>query len=316
MTKLKIAIWAIGVLIVPGRMAFGAFNDIGVGARPLGLGGAFVAVANDGNALNYNAAGLGFIDEILLSATYAQQFQGLINYNYIGGILPLAAVGALGASIGILSEDADIYEEQTITVSYGKAFSQKFALGVNLKSLGTSFDENNESVRTNPYFAKFSSSALSFDAGVMVKPITGLSLGFSAENLIPADVSISESDEDEVPVNIRVGLAYSLAAIADSIQQESLRDVLKSGLGLLEVAFRDGAGHIHAGAEVWLNQSIAVRAGYAVKSGVSSATTIAVGGSAKIPVSSLSLQLDYAFQILTGDFEDNTTQRVSLNLIF
>jgi hypothetical protein len=317
MTKLRIAICAIGGLIgILTPMTFAAFNDIGVGARPLGLGGAFVAMADDGNAANYNVAGLGYIDTVQVSATYAQQFKGLINYSYVGGVLPLASAGTLGASIGILSEKSEIYKERTMTVSYGKTFSPKFAIGVNLKSFGTSFNENNESVRTNLYFAKTSASAVSFDVGAMAKPVAALTLGVSAENLLPANVSISESGEDNVATNIRVGLAYSLAEIAESTQLESLREVLKSGLGLLEIAFRDGDRQIHAGAEVWLNKSIGLRAGYAVKSGVNSATSIAVGGSAKIPVSSLSLQLDYAFQILTGDFEDNTTQRISLGLIF
>jgi hypothetical protein len=146
--------------------------------------------------------------------------------------------------------------------------------------------------------------------------VTGLTLGASAENLAPANVSISESGEDEVPVNLRFGLAYRLAAIAETTQQESLREALKSAVGLLEIAFRDGDQQVRAGAEVWLNKAIAVRAGYGVKNGVNSATTIAFGGSAKIPISQIHLQLDYAFQILTGDLEDNTTQRFSLNLIF
>ena len=317
MIKLKFGIFLMGILFLLNGIALAAFNDIGVGARPLGLGGAFVAMADDGNAANYNAAGIGYIDEIQLSTTYAQRFQGLIRYNYIGGILPLSSAGTVGVSIGILSEDADIYHEQTFKVTYGKAVSQRLALGVNFKSLGTRFNEDNESVRANPYFEEnTSASAFSFDVGILAKPVSGLSLGLSAENLLPADVSISEANEDKVPVNIRTGLAYSLGAIAETIAQESLREVLKSGVGLLEVTFRDGDRQIHAGAEVWFNQSIGVRSGYAVKSGVNSATAIVVGGSAKIPISTLNLQLDYAFQILTGNLEDNTTQRVSLNLIF
>ena len=317
MIKLKIVISASGLIIALSGIAVAAFNDIGVGARPLGLGGAFVAMADDSNAANYNAAGLGYIDEIQLSATYAQRFQGLIRYNHISGVLTLGTAGAVGVSIGILSEDADIYHEQTFTVTYGKAFSQKLALGVNFKSLGTRFDEDNVSVRSNPYFAeKTSASALSLDVGILAKPVSGLSLGLSAENLLPADVSIFEANEDKVPVNIRTGLAYSLGAIAETIAQESLREVLKSGVGLLEITFRDGNRQIHAGAEVWFSQSISVRSGYAVKSGVNSATAVAVGGSAIIPTSVFNLRLDYAFQIVTGDFEDNTTQRVSLNLIF
>ncbi|MCH8296033.1 PorV/PorQ family protein [Candidatus Poribacteria bacterium] len=318
MTKLKIAICAIWLFIsIFTPITFAAFNDIGVGARPFGLGGAFVALADDGNAANYNPAGLGYIDDIRVSLTTAQRFKGRITYNYIGGVLPLGGAGSLGASIGILSEDSEIYQEQTIRLSYGRAFSQKFSFGVNLTSFGTSFDENNEFVKFNDYFVDTSASAFSLDVGVIAKPVTGLNIGLSAENLIPADVSISELEEDNIPINVRVGLAYNLAAIAENTQQESLREILKSGLGLIEIAFRDGDRHVRVGAEVWLNRSIGLRAGYALKSGVNSATTIALGGSAKISVSTaLALQLDYAFQILSGDFEDNTTQRVSLNLIF
>ena len=316
MTKLKFAISAIGLLILHTGGTFAAFNDTGVGARPLGMGGAFVALADDGDAASYNAAGIGYIDAARISLTTAQRFKGLINYNYIGGVLPLESAGSLGASIGILTEDSEIYKEQTITVSYGRTVSPNLAFGINFKFLGANFDEHNESVRTNPYFAGASAAAISFDLGVMAKPVTGLTLGLSAENLLPADVSISESSEDDVPANIRVGLAYSLASIAESTQQESLREVLKSGLGLIEVAFRDGDRQIHAGAEVWLNRSIGLRGGYSLKSSVNNATSIALGGSARIPIAALSLQLDYAFQILTGDLEDNTTQRLSLNLIF
>ena len=318
---MRIIICAIGLLTLCAGGTFAAFNDIGVGARPLGMGGAFVALADDGNAASYNAAGLGYIDAIHLSLTTAQRFRGLINYNHIGGVLPLRSVGSFGASIGILSEDSEVYKEQTITISYGKTFLQRFAIGLNLKSLSTHFDENNESVsahlkNNHQFFARTSAADYSFDLGMIANPVTGLTLGLSAENLFPTDVSISELGQDAIPQNIRVGLAYRLTAIAATTQQEALREVLKSGLGLFEIAFRDGDRHIHAGAELWLNRAIGVRAGYSLRSGVNRVTGISLGGSVKLPVAALRLQLDYAFQIVTGALADNTTQRFSLNLMF
>ncbi len=315
MANLKVAICAIGLITCAyTSTALGAFRDIGVGARPLGLGEAFVALADDGSAANYNAAGLGFIDETYLNATLAQRFRGLINYQYFSGVLPLGGAGTLGASVGILSEDSEIYTERTLQFSYGKAFSDKFALGVNLKSFGINFDVSEGFVRD--LFAEngTSSSAISADLGVIVKPSAGLSIGLSAENLAPADVSVFDStDADNVPAGLRLGLAYKLAGIAESAKQESLRKVLRSGLGLVDVGIRNGESHVRAGAEVWINSSVAVRAGYGVKNGINSATTLALGGSVKIATI---IQLDYAFQILAGDLEDNTTQRVSFNLIF
>ena len=319
--KVRIAISLIGLLILCAGSAVAAFNDIGVGARPLGMGGAFVALADDGNAANYNTAGLGYINAAHLSMTTAQRFRGLISYNYISGIAPLRSVGSFGASIGILSEDSEVYKEQTIAISYGKAFSQKLALGLNLKSFNTRFDENDESVSThlerNPrFFAHTAAADFSLDLGMMVKPVTGLTFGLSAENLFPANVSVSEAGEDRIPRNLRVGLAYRLTTMAATTKQEALREVLKSGIGLFEIAFRDGNRQIHAGAELWLNKIIGVRAGYSLRSGVNRATGIALGGSVKLPVTALRLQLDYAFQIITGVLADNTTQRFSLNLRF
>lgn len=309
------------VLLVPG-VTFAALNDIGVGARPLGLGGAFVALADDSNAANYNAAGLGYIDAIHIGATRAQRFNGLITYNSVSGIIPFGRIGSIGASLGILAEDSEIYQEQTVRISYGNAIFKQLAIGANLKLFGTSFDEANEFVVENPYFAQTSSSAVSFDLGVIVKPFKSLSLGASVENLLPADMSISDTSVGDtpivpVPMNIRAGLAYKLETIAEmSTQGAVVSNLLKGSLGTFEVASRDDAIYIRTGVEVWLNQSIAVRGGYGVKNGSNSATTLGFGGSAKLPISKTSIQLDYGFQLLSGDFQDNITQRFSVNLLF
>ena len=297
--------------------ATATFNNIGIGARPLGLGGAFVALADDSNAANYNAAGLGYIDAVQVGATRAQRFNGLITYNSISGVIPFGRIGAVGASLGILAEDSEIYQEQTVSISYGNALFKQLAIGANLKLFGTSFDETNEFVAENKYFAQTSSSAVSFDVGVIAKPFQSLSLGASVENLLPADTSISDVETDPVPLNIRAGLAYRLDAIAEmSAQGAAVSNLLKGSLGTFEIASRNGEIYIRTGIEVWLNKSIAVRGGYGVKNGSNSATTLSFGGSAKLPISSVTLQLDYGLQLLSADFQDNITQRFSINLLF
>ena len=297
-------------------VAAATFNNIGVGARPLGLGGAFVALADDSNAADYNAAGLGYIDGIHLGATHAQRFNGLITYNALSSVIPLGRIGAIGAGFGGLAEDSEIYSEQTLRLSYGSALFKQFAIGANLKLFRAAFDEANEFVVENPYFVNTSSSAVSFDLGVIAKPFQSLSLGASVENLLPADMSISDTQTDSVPLNIRAGLAYRLASMAEmSAQGAAVSNLLRGSLGSFEVASRNGEIYIRTGIEVWLNKSIAVRGGYGVKNGGSSATTLSFGGSAKLPISDTALQLDYGFQLLSGNFQDNITQRFSLNLL-
>jgi len=319
MTKISISIMVSFFIVFP-PLTYAAFNDIGVGARPLGLGGAFVAAADDGNAMRYNAGGLGYIDDIQLNLTYARHFSGLINYNYAGIVLPFGSAGSFGASFGLLSEESKIYKEQTITLSYSIKLLNQISAGMSFKLLGTSFDESNEDIQENPYFTKkTSTSAFTIDLGLLAKPITGLNLGIAAENLIPSDVSISEDvpeDETNIPINIRAGLAYNLAAIAQSAQQEALRDVLAQTQIMSEFSLRNGESEIHFGAESWVHKSISIRGGYGSKSGVHSSSSIAIGASIKIPISESALQFDYAFQIIMGELKSNVAHRVSTNIIF
>src|SRR5690349_1619520 len=58
-----------------------AFEDPGWGARPVGMGGAFTAIADDSNAPLYNPAGIVQVQWHELSAMYAQLFSGLTLYS-------------------------------------------------------------------------------------------------------------------------------------------------------------------------------------------------------------------------------------------
>ena len=318
-TSISYVIVVLGLTIILANLSFAAFNDIGVGARPLGLGGAFVAVADDGSATVYNAGGLGYIEDVQLSFTHARHFSSLINHNYVGVVLPLGRMGAFGVSFGLLGEEENIYQERTVTLSYSRKFLNQISAGMNVKVLGTSFDKDNEAVISNEYFTETETSSATIDLGFLVKPVAGLSLGFAAENLVPADVNISADvpdDERYIPRNFRLGLAYNLAAIAQSAQQESLRDVLEYTQGLFEASFRNGETEIHVGAEAWIQKSVGLRAGYGAKSGVGSSSSIALGASIKIPISDAAVQLDYAFQIITGDLDAKSAHRISTNVIF
>ncbi len=318
MTKFRLkCIYVLFMLLFLTPYAFAAFNEIGVGARPLGLGGAFVALADDSNAANYNAAGLAYIEKVQIGATYAQRFNGLITYNMVGSVIPLGRIGTFGANIGILSEDSDIYQEQTLRFSYGNTLFKQLGVGVNLKLLGINFDEENEFVSGNSYFTQTSSSALSFDVGLIAKPFNSLSIGISVENLLPAEMSISEANTDSVPQNIRAGIVYRLESIAGmSAQGAAISNLLKSTLGTVEVMSRNGEIYTRAGVEIWLNKTVAIRGGYGMKNSGNPATTLSLGGSAKLLISNTALQLDYGFQLLTGDLQDNTTQRFSVNFLF
>ena len=67
----------------------GEFLSLGVGAKALGMGGAFVGVANDVTASYWNPSGLCQLDQKQLSFMHAETFGSLLNHDFIAFALPL-----------------------------------------------------------------------------------------------------------------------------------------------------------------------------------------------------------------------------------
>ena len=74
----------------------GEFLSLGVGARPLGMGGSFVAVADDATATYWNPAGLGGLKRTEITFMHAGIF-GLDSYDFLNYVQPMGA-GAFGLS--------------------------------------------------------------------------------------------------------------------------------------------------------------------------------------------------------------------------
>ncbi|MBD3180879.1 PorV/PorQ family protein [Candidatus Poribacteria bacterium] len=314
----KMLIVVIFVFLYTG-VASAAFDDIIIGARPAGMGGAFVALSDDTNAPMYNPAGMGYMSSAQVGFTHLRMFAGAVNYNYASVILPLNVAGSFGVSFGMLGEDSGVYSERTVAFSYAKKLIDSISLGINLKMLNTGFDDSNIWVSENPYFVESSVSAFTADLGILIRPVSGLNIGLASENLIPADISISETEEEKVPINIRFGLAYNLAAVASSAQQPALKEVLEtttlSIAGASRKEYESTATKISTGIEAWFAKGVlGLRAGYKIKKLQQTASSASVGASIKIPVTELNLQLDYALQLFGGDVEDNAVHRVSLAL--
>ena len=84
---------ALGTACLPGaaratRYA-GEFLRIGVGARALGMGSAFVGLADDGTASYWNPAGLATLSEKQLTAMHAEQFGSIVQYDFLSYVMPI-----------------------------------------------------------------------------------------------------------------------------------------------------------------------------------------------------------------------------------
>lgn len=102
-----------------GRYA-GDFMMIGAGVRPLGMGGAFSALANDGSAIYWNTGGLSQIRESEVQAMHAFLYGNLASYDFLSYVQPLP-------------NDVSIaFNVTRLTVSDIPYFDEKYLLATNV----------------------------------------------------------------------------------------------------------------------------------------------------------------------------------------
>jgi hypothetical protein len=79
----------------------GEFLKAPVGARAIGMGGAFVAVADDATAPYWNPAGMVYLPYREVLPQHAERFGSLVNHDYIGAVVPVASNGSRRNAIGL-----------------------------------------------------------------------------------------------------------------------------------------------------------------------------------------------------------------------
>ena len=90
--KINIIIF-LGLFILRSELCFselktakyaGESMAIGVGARALAMGGAYVAVTEDVTAIYWNPAGLASMQSFQIHGMHAERFSGIINWDFLG----------------------------------------------------------------------------------------------------------------------------------------------------------------------------------------------------------------------------------------
>ena len=186
--------------------------DIMIGSRGYGMGGAYVAIANDPSAAYWNPAGLSQVNEIsIMESNWIFQSVDNINVNYVNVAIPLKHVGTVSGSWllthATLEEGWDYTtntpkssesaNEHTFSLSIGRQLwdklliFEKTSLGFSINRHAFTTDEGN-------------GAGLGFDIGFLTYFPHGFSLGFIARSL-GTDVMGYKIDPE-----LRFGIGYSI----------------------------------------------------------------------------------------------------------
>ncbi|MDI7247748.1 MAG: PorV/PorQ family protein [Bacillota bacterium] len=255
-----------------------AIADIGFGARPMGMGGAFVSIADDASCVYYNPAGLALQGTRNVISFYSNQHSqaGYFGLAYaqkgIGaGVLNLGSSGIQGTDEYAQPTDTLSYEERVLLASVARTY-QRLHVGATLKYYTqTLADEHG--------------SGVTCDLGAMYRG-PQYSIGAVARNIF-GEVRYSDGVQDPFDRSFVVGVSTTVVPN-------------------LTLAFDyETNGTAHVGGEYILSM-FALRAGAALREGQSWLT-------AGLGVKSGVFRFDYAYQ--THETLDDT-HRLSVTVNF
>jgi len=268
------------------------FLKIGVGARPLAMGEAYVALADDISAIYWNPAGLVQLEQPEVGFTYNRWFED-IGYHFFGyshpiddSVLAFSIYYLGGGDIdgsddaGVPTGDVSAYD-LALAFSYSRKLIKGLSGGLNFKFIKEKLDDE-------------VANALAFDLAALYKTgVDNLNVAINIQNIGTRIKFIRESAS--LPLNFRFGLAYklfptnplTLTLDFNKLNNESIY----AGLG----------------AESWITDYIAVRIGGKFDPDIKDRVRFGLGLKRK------NLVLDYAYtpHKILGD-----THQFSIGLYF
>lgn len=277
------------------------FLKVGVGAREEALGEAAVSMVHDANAVFWNAAGLGWVENRQIHATHNRW---LVDSRHSAAVVALP-VRSLVVGLSVVSLAIDDFEETTVEQPLGtgrmvsasdillglavaRRFTDRLLIGGQIKFAQEKLDE-------------VTFSNLLFDVGTIYSTgFHNLRLGFSLQHFGP--------DKKIFRQKFRMPLLFRIGASDDLIQTANYR--LSAAVDLVHPT--DNDEWVNWGLELQALDLVAFRGGYRLNVDEGSVT---LGAGLQSPGrQSLKLKIDYAYVSFGEAF--GATHRFSLGLAF
>lgn len=255
------------------------FLNVDVGARAIGMGGAFVSMADDATAFYWNPAGIARFSRPQAIFTHMRWIAD-ITFNYAAFTVPFGKYGSIGVNTTFMT--CDQMERTTVysPTGTGEMFdvgSYAFGLGYATKltdrfSIGFNFKYIQEHIYHS------SADGFAFDIGTLyITGLNGMKIGMSITNygtkmqmkgqdmLIQVDVDKSVNGNNS---NINAYLATEKYDLPLMFRVGVSMDILKGrgnsnlNLSLDALHPNDDVESLNIGAEYIYNNLVALRCGY------------------------------------------------------
>ncbi len=289
------------------------FLSIPVGARATGMGGAFVAIANDPSAMYWNPAGIARLTQSEALFSHSAWIAD-ISFNYAGVVMPVSEFGTFGVNFTSLSMSDMERTTEDQPDGTGEFFSAgSFAVGISFaKNLTDWFSIGTNVKYVNEHIWNTNATAIAFDVGTLfTTPFPGVTLGAGMTNIgqkmrmqgddliVQKDISpnngnnpnvtaLLQTDNFDLPLTLRLGIAYE--PIVSENQHLTLAvDAMHPN---------DNTENMNVGFEYTGIQNIlAIRGGYNAIGQRDGESSYTIGGGLRYAIEGgTTVKFDYAFE--------------------
>lgn len=199
-------------------MLLAGTEDFPSGARSAAVGHASASFT-DLWSVHHNQAGLGFVRNLSAGVSYENRF--LMKEISVRGAAVAIPVKGGTFGLGMNSFGYSLYSENKYSLSFAKAFGEKFSGGIAMDYVHTRIGDG--------YGSR---GALVAEAGIIARPLKNFSIGAHVYN--PNRARVAAYADERLPTVLRLGADYKFSAnllvAVEAMQDIAQKTIFKAGL--------------------------------------------------------------------------------------